>query len=179
MKKVLVAGATGYLGRFVVKEFKKRDYWIRALARNQEKLEKEGTFLEPDVKEKIDEIFVGEVTKAETLSALRDGIYGAGVALVFVNAAEESEKEIAVGGLDTISYIEIPELIFSGLAKPKKITKIAIWVDKLAVNLIQPFSKHYHTIASFFTTGMQNDFDAQKVGHRSLKSYFETLISQH
>jgi len=33
MKKVLVAGATGYLGRFVVQEFKKRGYWVRALAR--------------------------------------------------------------------------------------------------------------------------------------------------
>ena len=29
MQKVLVAGATGYLGRYLVKEFKKQKYWIR------------------------------------------------------------------------------------------------------------------------------------------------------
>ena len=39
MQKVLVAGATGYLGRYLVKEFKKQKYWIRALARDANKLE--------------------------------------------------------------------------------------------------------------------------------------------
>ena len=31
MKRVLVAGATGYLGGFVCKEFKDRGYFVRAL----------------------------------------------------------------------------------------------------------------------------------------------------
>ena len=74
MKKVLVAGATGYLGRFVVQEFKKRGYWVRSLARNPQKLEKTGPFLEPAVKDHTDEVFVGEVTKPETLRWLCDGI---------------------------------------------------------------------------------------------------------
>jgi len=74
MQKVLVAGATGYFGRFVVQEFKKRDYWVRALARNPQKLEKTGPFLEPAVKDQTDEVFVGEVTKPETLRGLCDGI---------------------------------------------------------------------------------------------------------
>ena len=63
MQKVLVAGATGYLGRFVVREFKKRGYWVRALARNPQKLEITGPFLEPAVKDQTDEVFIGEVTK--------------------------------------------------------------------------------------------------------------------
>jgi uncharacterized protein YbjT (DUF2867 family) len=74
MKKVLVAGATGYLGRFVVQEFKKRGYWVRALARNPKKLEKNGPFLEPAVRDQVDEVFVGEVTKLETLNGVCDGI---------------------------------------------------------------------------------------------------------
>jgi uncharacterized protein YbjT (DUF2867 family) len=74
MQKVLVAGSTGYLGKFVVREFKKRGYWVRALARNPQKLEETGPFLEPAVKDQIDEIFVGEVTKSETLCGLCDGI---------------------------------------------------------------------------------------------------------
>jgi len=74
MPKVLVAGATGYLGKFVVLEFKKRGYWVRALARNPDKLEETGPSLEPAVKDQIDEVFVGEVTKPDTLSGLCDGI---------------------------------------------------------------------------------------------------------
>jgi len=59
MKKVLVAGATGYLGHYVIKELKKQGYWVRALARNPEKLE--------NLKESIDEVFIGEVTMPDTL----------------------------------------------------------------------------------------------------------------
>ena len=66
MKRVLIAGATGYLGMFVVKEFKKQGYWVRALARNPHKLE--------DIKESIDDLFVGEVTKPDTLKGVCDGI---------------------------------------------------------------------------------------------------------
>ncbi len=74
MKKVLVAGATGYLGRFVVQEFKRQGYWIRALARNPKKLEETGPFLAPAVKDQIDDVFVGEVTQPETLEGLCEDI---------------------------------------------------------------------------------------------------------
>ena len=40
MTRVLVAGATGYLGRFVAREFKERGDWVRLPARNLEPLEK-------------------------------------------------------------------------------------------------------------------------------------------
>jgi len=74
MRKVLVAGATGYLGRFVAREFKKQGYWVRVLARNPKKLEQAGPFLEPAVKDLVDDIFVGEATRPETLQGLCDGI---------------------------------------------------------------------------------------------------------
>ena len=38
MKKILVAGATRYLGKFVVKELRRRGHWIRALARDAARL---------------------------------------------------------------------------------------------------------------------------------------------
>jgi len=62
MKRVLVAGATGYLGRYVVKEFKKQGFWVRALARNATKLEK--------LNEYIDEKFTGEITDPNSLSGI-------------------------------------------------------------------------------------------------------------
>jgi uncharacterized protein YbjT (DUF2867 family) len=65
MKRVLVAGATGYLGRFVVQEFKNRGYSVRALARSAKKLD--------DLKHSIDEIVEAEITKPETLQHICDG----------------------------------------------------------------------------------------------------------
>jgi nucleoside-diphosphate-sugar epimerase len=38
MKKILLAGATGYLGSYIVGELRKRDYHVRVIARNLEKL---------------------------------------------------------------------------------------------------------------------------------------------
>lgn len=58
-RRVLVAGATGYLGRFVAQEFKSRGHFVRALARSPHKLD--------DIKHELDEIVPGEVTKPETL----------------------------------------------------------------------------------------------------------------
>ena len=66
MKKVLVAGATGYLGRYLVKELKKQNYRVRALARQANKLD--------DLNEDIDEVYEAEVTKPETLTGIGDGI---------------------------------------------------------------------------------------------------------
>jgi uncharacterized protein YbjT (DUF2867 family) len=71
---VLVAGATGYLGRFVVQEFKRRGYWVRALTRSAERLAEPGPFLAPAVRDQIDDLFVGQVTRPETLAGLCDGI---------------------------------------------------------------------------------------------------------
>lgn len=66
--KVLVAGATGYLGSNVIKVCKEKGYWVRALARNPEKLKKIG------IKNLCDDIFVGEATDDSTLEGICDGI---------------------------------------------------------------------------------------------------------
>ena len=42
MKKVLLAGATGYLGRYIAKELQERGYRIRSIARNTAALHEEG-----------------------------------------------------------------------------------------------------------------------------------------
>jgi uncharacterized protein YbjT (DUF2867 family) len=73
-KTVLVAGSTGYLGKFVVRAFKRRGYRVRALTRSQERLGTPGPFTAPAVDEFVDEAFVGEVTKPETLNGLMDGV---------------------------------------------------------------------------------------------------------
>jgi len=74
MQKVLVAGGTGYLGRFVVQEFNQRGYWVRVLARNPGKLEETGPFQEPAIIDHVSEVFTGQVTEPETLPGLCDDI---------------------------------------------------------------------------------------------------------
>jgi len=66
MKKILVAGATGYLGRNFVKALKDRGYWVRALGRSEARLD--------PIKEFADELFTGEVTDPASLDGLCDGI---------------------------------------------------------------------------------------------------------
>ncbi|WP_299462795.1 SDR family oxidoreductase [uncultured Microscilla sp.] len=74
MKKVLVAGATGYLGKYVVQTLKQQGYWVRALVRNQKKLSQTGKFGEPAVAGLVDDVFVGEITRPETLKGALDDI---------------------------------------------------------------------------------------------------------
>lgn len=74
MKKVLVAGATGYLGKYVVQALKQQGYWVRALVRNAAKLQQVGKFGEPAVADIVDDVFVGEITRPETLQGAMDGI---------------------------------------------------------------------------------------------------------
>ena len=73
-KRVLVAGATGYLGRYVAQEFKRRGYWIRVLARTPQKLQTEGPYMEPAIDQLCDELFVGEITRPETLVGVCNGL---------------------------------------------------------------------------------------------------------
>ena len=65
-QRVLVAGATGYLGSFIVKELKRRGYWVRALVRDTRKAE--------PVRQAADDLFVGEATQPETLEGICEGI---------------------------------------------------------------------------------------------------------
>jgi uncharacterized protein YbjT (DUF2867 family) len=74
-KRVLIAGATGYLGKYAVKAFKERGYWVRVLSRSKEKLFEPGPFTAPALAaDDIDDIFIGEISKPETLAGVMEGI---------------------------------------------------------------------------------------------------------
>lgn len=73
-EKVLVAGASGYLGRYAVHEFKKRGYFVRALVRNPEKLASEGPNLEPAIADTVREVCTGDATDPSTLKGACKGV---------------------------------------------------------------------------------------------------------
>ena len=66
MKKVLIAGATGYLGKYLVKEFKSRGWNVSAVARNESKLD--------DISEFVDEKVVCELTEPSSLTNICQSI---------------------------------------------------------------------------------------------------------
>lgn len=66
MKRVLVAGSTGYLGGFVCRELAARGRFVRAMARSARKLD--------PLRDSLDEIMVAEITRPETLANVCDGI---------------------------------------------------------------------------------------------------------
>ena len=66
MQRILVAGATGYIGKAVVRELKARGHFVRALARSPEKLSSlQGSF---------DEVVTAQVTRPETIAHVCDGM---------------------------------------------------------------------------------------------------------
>lgn len=65
MHRVLVAGATGYLGGHIVTELKRRGYWVRVLVRRLAQAE-----ALPDA----DDVFVGQVTDPETMVDVAAGV---------------------------------------------------------------------------------------------------------
>jgi uncharacterized protein YbjT (DUF2867 family) len=66
MERVLVAGATGYLGRIVLQAFKKKGFRVRALARNESRL--------VELKNCVDEKIIGEITNANSLKGICDDV---------------------------------------------------------------------------------------------------------
>jgi uncharacterized protein YbjT (DUF2867 family) len=59
--RVLVAGATGYLGQHLVKELKKRGFWVRVLIRKENQKE---------LFNDVNDFFIGEITDAKSLSGI-------------------------------------------------------------------------------------------------------------
>jgi len=70
MKFVLVAGASGYLGRYVVAALKQKGYRVRALTRKRDELWKRGTRLAPAVGAEVDEIVTADLTLPQTLQGI-------------------------------------------------------------------------------------------------------------
>lgn len=66
MKKVLIAGASGYLGRYISAELKAQSFYTKVLVRNFRKFEEN--------KIEVDEIFQAEITKKDSLKNCCDGI---------------------------------------------------------------------------------------------------------
>ncbi|MDV8009455.1 SDR family oxidoreductase [Rhodococcus sp. IEGM 1318] len=74
MQTVLVAGATGYMGRYLVSELHRRGYRVKGLVRSRERAEQRGEFGAPSLLGLVDEWVVADVGNGSEMDGLCDGV---------------------------------------------------------------------------------------------------------
>jgi len=284
MKRILLAGSTGYLGGYIAKKLQQRSCFLRAIARNPEKLEKNGikaneilkaeltdpesikecckgidivistvgitkqkdglTYMDVDYQANMNllkeakksgvkkfiyvsvlngeklrnlkicnakELFVEQLKKSgidyciirpngffsdmsEFFNMAKRGriylfgngelranpIHGEDLAVVCVDAIDSPDKNIEIGGPETLTQNEIAAIAFDILGSKRKITYIPEWVRIAILKLVKLLttSKFYGPV-EFFMTVMAIDMIAPKYGKRTLKEYFKKLNNQN
>jgi len=280
MKRILLAGATGYLGSYIAKELQKRDFFVKVIVRNPEKLNQE------DIE--VSEIVEARVTQPESIKDCCDGvdvvistigitrqkdgltymdvdyqanmnllhqaqqsgvkkfiyvsalngenlkhlkiceakerfveklkksgvdycvvrphgffsdmsefyhmakkgriylfgngelkgnpIHGEDLAEVCVDAIENSNKEINIGGPEVLTHNEIAITAFDALGKKSKITHLPDWLRVAILKMVRTLtgSKIYGPI-EFFLTVMAIEMIAPQYGKHTLKAYYSKL----
>ena len=113
MKKVLIAGATGYLGQNLVRELKKRNFWVRVLIRK----ESQKTMFED-----VDDYFVGQITDAETIKNVAKDID-----FVFTTVGITRQK-------DGLAYMDVDYQGNANLLYEAKKSKVESFLYVSAIN---------------------------------------------
>ena len=103
-------------------------------------------------------------------------IHGADLATLCVDAMDKPEKEIEIGGPETLTQNEIAARAFDVLGNQPKITHIPDWVRGAILKLVRLFSgSKFYGPVEFFMTVMAMDMLASEYGNHTLKEYFTEL----
>lgn len=106
-------------------------------------------------------------------------IHGADLAEVCLAAMDSPEKEIPVGGPDTMTQNEIAALALQTLGKPVKITHLPDGIRKFALWVLRTFtSSKFYGPYEFFMTAMAYDMSAPEHGTHTLKAYYKELLGK-
>ena len=106
-------------------------------------------------------------------------IHGADLATVCVDAIDLSDKEVEVGGPETLTHEKIAHIAFKSLEMAPRITYIPDWLRKLFLRSLQSFTKRsFHGPIEFFLTVMAMDMIAPEYGRRTLREFYSELNRQ-
>lgn len=147
MLRVAIAGATGYVGKYVVREAKSRGHWVRALSRSEQKLRESGPFDAPSVRSDCDEVCVAQATTAEALASFFDDI---DVAFSSIGISRQRD------GLtfDQVDYQVNKRLIeLASRAGVKKFVYVSLW-DPGAVANLEIVRAHEKVVKELEASGM-------------------------
>ena len=103
-------------------------------------------------------------------------IHGEDLAEACVDAIENSNKEINIGGPEVLTHNEIAITAFDALGKKPKITYLPDWIRLAILKIVRTFtgSKIYGPI-EFFLTVMAIEMIAPQYGKHTLKAYYSKL----
>ncbi|UCH65099.1 MAG: SDR family oxidoreductase [Ignavibacterium sp.] len=103
-------------------------------------------------------------------------IHGEDLAKVCVSAIAGKDKEIEVGGPETLTQTDITNIAFEVVERKPKIVHIPDWVRRTILTIGKPImgSKKFGPI-EFFMNVMAIDMVAPEYGEHTLKNYFNEL----
>ena len=103
-------------------------------------------------------------------------IHGEDLAIVCADAIDGPDREIEIGGPETLTQNEIATIAFDVLGQKRNITHIPEWVRVAILKLVRLLtgSKFYGPV-EFFMTVMAIDMIAPEYGKHTLKEYFKKL----
>lgn len=112
-KKVLVAGATGYLGQYLVEELKNRDFWVRVLIRKEAQKYRF---------KNVDDFFIAQITEPNSIKGITKNID-----LVFSSIGITRQK-------DGMTYLEVDYQGNSNLLKEALKDEVEVFQYISAIN---------------------------------------------
>ena len=103
-------------------------------------------------------------------------IHGEDLATVCVDAIDKPDKEVEIGGPETLTQNDIALIAFDILGTKPKITHIPDWVRVTILKMVRLFtgSRVYGPV-EFFMTVMSMNMLAPEYGKHTLKEYFTNL----
>ncbi len=103
-------------------------------------------------------------------------IHGEDLAVVCADAIDRPDKEIEIGGPETLTQNEIASIAFDILGNKSKITHIPEWVRITILKLVKLLTgRKFYGPVEFFMTVMAIDMLAPEYGKHTLKEYFIKL----
>ena len=103
-------------------------------------------------------------------------IHGEDLATVCADAIEKPDKELEIGGPETLTQNDIALIAFDILGTKPKITHIPDWVRVTILKMVRLFtgSRVYGPV-EFFMTVMSMNMLAPEYGKHTLREYFTNL----
>ena len=96
-------------------------------------------------------------------------------AIMLIEMAHKQNAVVEVGGPEDLTWRETCEICFAVLGKPTRISTAPIWLCKLVLALIQPFSYRYWAMGKLLLFMSTHDVCTPKRGTVRLRDY----LAQH
>lgn len=104
-------------------------------------------------------------------------IHGEDLAKACLQAIDNQEKEVNIGGQDILSHRQIAELAFQAHQKPVKIIFLPDWIRKFVLWSVRTFtSPKTYGVIEFFLTTMNMEMIAPKYGQNRLEDFFKMKV---